>query len=106
MIAASHSLQFSISVADVDHPVLGRRQLDIDKAWSAKAPSTVTLHHATGSAVHRIKVDEKAGYILTTRSDGGLTVTDLDEDVVLWSLPPVCPRVSLSLHNNMSNAFA
>ena len=38
--------------------------------------------------VHRIKVDEKAGYILTTHSDGGLTVTDLGEDVVLWSLPP------------------
>jgi hypothetical protein len=47
--------------------------------------------------VHRIKVDEKAGYILTTKSDGGLIVTDLEEDVVLWSLSPV-HVTSLSLN--------
>ncbi|KAG6830268.1 hypothetical protein H0H92_001534 [Tricholoma furcatifolium] len=38
-------------------------------------------------SVHRIKVDEKAGYILTTTSDGGLFVTDLQSNQELWSLP-------------------
>jgi hypothetical protein len=68
---------------------VGRRRYDIDRSWSAKGPSTITPHTATGTSVHRIKVDEKAGYILTTKFDGGLTVTDLEEEVVLWSLPKV-----------------
>ena len=39
--------------------------------------------------VHRIKVDELAGYIMMTFDKGGLLVTDLNEDAVLWSLPQV-----------------
>jgi hypothetical protein len=79
---------------------LGRRLCDIDHAWSARVPSTITTHHATGDSVHRIKVDEKAGYILTTNFDGGLTVTDLNEDVVLWSLPKVCRCPSFTVTSN------
>jgi hypothetical protein len=71
--------------------------LDIDKAWSAKAPSTITPHLITGTSVHCIKVDEKAGYILTTKYDGRLIVTDLNEGVVLWSLPRVCLSFRLIL---------
>jgi hypothetical protein len=68
---------------------VGRRRYDIDRSWSAKGPSTIHPYTAPGSSVHRIKVDEKAGYILTTTSDGSLTVTDLEENAVLWSLPRV-----------------
>ncbi|KAF8221886.1 hypothetical protein L208DRAFT_1325601 [Tricholoma matsutake] len=70
-----------------------RRRLDITNAWSGtKVPSTIRHHHAPANTVHRIKVDEIAGYILTTSWDGGLRVTDLDEDVVLWSLPQTYVR--------------
>ena len=39
--------------------------------------------------MHRIKVDEKAGIILTTSQVGGLLVRDLESDEVLWELPVV-----------------
>lgn len=68
---------------------LGRRRYDIDKAWSGKALSTLTQYSSTGTFVHRIKVDELAGYILTTKLNGGLVVTDLEDDAILWSLPEV-----------------
>lgn len=44
---------------------------------------------ATGTRVHRIKVDELYGYVITTSADGGLQVTDIAEDEVLWALPKV-----------------
>ncbi|KAF8060699.1 hypothetical protein FPV67DRAFT_1511167 [Lyophyllum atratum] len=66
---------------------LCRKRYYIEKSWSGKEPSDVTSHESAGKFVHRIKVDEKAGYILTTSSVGGLTVTDLQDDLKLWSLP-------------------
>ena len=44
--------------------------------------------------VHRTKVDELAGYIMTTASQGGLLVTDLNKDRILWALPTVCKKNS------------
>lgn len=90
-----------VTAVDGNHYTnVGRRRLDITNAWSGtKVPSTIRHHHAPANTVHRIKVDEIAGYILTTSWDGGLRVTDLDEDVVLWSLPQVCLTfVLLSSH--------
>ncbi|KAG6819969.1 hypothetical protein H0H93_006945 [Arthromyces matolae] len=68
---------------------LGRKRRWIERNWSGTGPSQITTHHSTGKDVHRIKVDEKAGYIITTSSTGGLQVTDLREDRELWSLPDV-----------------
>lgn len=72
----------------------GRRRLHIEQSWSGKRPSTVTEHHATGTAVHRIKVDEAEGYIITTSKMGGLIVADLVHNQVLWSLPRASTAVS------------
>ncbi|GLB36880.1 hypothetical protein LshimejAT787_0311670 [Lyophyllum shimeji] len=66
---------------------LCRKRYLIEKSWSGNAPSRVTPHHGSGKFVHRIKVDEKAGYILTTSSVGGLKVIDMQDDRELWSLP-------------------
>jgi hypothetical protein len=63
----------------------GRKRLQIEKAWLG-GPSTLKEYHATGTSVHRFKVDEKAGYLITTCRDGGLNVTDLADGQVLWSL--------------------
>ncbi|TFY75651.1 hypothetical protein EWM64_g8361 [Hericium alpestre] len=43
--------------------------------------------HSAGDNVHRIKVDEKEEICITTHSNGGLIVSQLLPDRVLWSLP-------------------
>ena len=73
--------------------VSGRKRIQIQHNWKGKGPSFLTEHKSTSQwpyMVHRIKVDELAGYIMTTFDKGGLLVTDLNEDVLLWSLPQVC----------------
>ncbi|PFH53258.1 hypothetical protein AMATHDRAFT_137903 [Amanita thiersii Skay4041] len=68
------------------------RMTQINRSWGAHAPSTITHHDYTGDMVHRFKIDEKAAFILCTKSDvGGLTVTDfwnVPGCKVLWELPP------------------
>ncbi|KAF9455949.1 hypothetical protein BDZ94DRAFT_1230369 [Collybia nuda] len=61
----------------------------IERSWSGKAASNLIPYNAAGTSVHRIKVDEMAGYILTTSCEGGLTVVDTETDQILWSLSKV-----------------
>ncbi|KAK0455503.1 uncharacterized protein EV420DRAFT_1336393 [Desarmillaria tabescens] len=67
-----------------------RRQITIKRAWKGKSPSSArrlayaSLHRQD---VHRIKVDEWAGIIITTYRNGGLAVADIATNRVLWSLP-------------------
>lgn len=81
--------------AYIDHPdkVSGRKRIQIQRNWKGKGPSILTEHKSTSQfshRVHRIKVDELAGYIMMTFDKGGLLVIDLNEDFILWSLPQVC----------------
>ena len=58
--------------------------------------------------MHRIKVNEKVGIILTTSQVGGLLVRDLESDEVLWELPVVrvlYSRTRLHLTFVISGAF-
>jgi hypothetical protein len=78
--------------AYIDYPdkVSGRKRIQIQRNWKGKGPSNLIEHKSTLEAsVHRIKVDELAGYIMTTFDKGGLLVTDLNEGFTLWSLPQV-----------------
>ncbi|KAK0213128.1 hypothetical protein DFS33DRAFT_1286692 [Desarmillaria ectypa] len=67
-----------------------RHQIAIKRAWKGKSPSSArrlayaSLHRQD---VHRIKVDEWAGIIITTYRNGGLAVADIATNRVLWSLP-------------------
>ncbi|KAK0195110.1 hypothetical protein F5146DRAFT_974519 [Armillaria mellea] len=67
-----------------------RRQISIKHAWKGKSPSSArrlayaSLHKQD---VHRIKVDEWAGIIITTYRKGGLAVADIATNRILWSLP-------------------
>ncbi|KAG6330160.1 hypothetical protein ID866_8928, partial [Astraeus odoratus] len=79
--------------SDQDFPVADwksfcRRQIEIEKAWRGKAPTLVKELSESGSGVHRIKVDEENGFVIATGQKGGLTVTDLSDNNVLWSLSP------------------
>ena len=67
-----------------------RRHL-IEKAWLGQGPSKIRKYTATGQAVHRIKVDERAGFITTTSQQGGLDVTDLEANELLQYLPKARP---------------
>jgi len=39
--------------------------------------------------VHRIKVDEEAGYVINTFAAGGLVVSDIHDHRILWALDEV-----------------
>ncbi|KAJ3715067.1 hypothetical protein EV361DRAFT_945935 [Lentinula raphanica] len=69
-----------------------QRRVHIDKSWAGKASSHYVSYPSSGSTVHRIKIDEKAGFIITSFRDGGLRVSDLTSDKVLWSLPKTYVR--------------
>ncbi|KAI4528181.1 hypothetical protein K525DRAFT_184731 [Schizophyllum commune Loenen D] len=64
-----------------------RRRVDVRRSWQGRAPAKSSVYTATGTRVHRIKVDELYGYVITTSADGGLQVTDIVEDEALWALP-------------------
>jgi hypothetical protein len=69
---------------------LGRRRKLIEKAWEGKSSSKILGWKKMQSAVHRIKVDEEQGLIITTHRHGGLYVTDMDANQnVIWALPRV-----------------
>ncbi|KAL1746317.1 hypothetical protein HDZ31DRAFT_62340 [Schizophyllum fasciatum] len=74
-------------VAVTDWKQFWRRRVGITRSWQGRMPARPAIYTATGTHVHRIKVDELAGYIITTSADGGLRVTDMEEDRVLWALP-------------------
>ncbi|KAG8219252.1 hypothetical protein J3R82DRAFT_91 [Butyriboletus roseoflavus] len=65
-----------------------RRQLEIERGWRGKAPSAVRELTATGTVVHRIKVDYELGLVITTRQTGGISVCDIKTNRILWALPP------------------
>ncbi|KAF8131488.1 hypothetical protein EV363DRAFT_1165258 [Boletus edulis] len=65
-----------------------RRQSEIERGWRGKAPSVVRELTATGTVVHRIKVDYELGFVITTCQIGGLFVCDIKSNRVLWALPP------------------
>jgi hypothetical protein len=69
------------------------RRFSIERRWFGQGPSSIKSFPEAGESVHRIKIDENAGYIITTSRDGGLAVTDLTRNELLWWLP----QVSLSL---------
>ncbi|KAI6104530.1 hypothetical protein EDD16DRAFT_1714699 [Pisolithus croceorrhizus] len=69
-----------------------RREFQIEWGWRGKAPSYVEELSASGTSVHRIKVDEDSGLVITTSQRGGLLVTNLKGNAPLWGLPPVSKR--------------
>jgi len=73
------------------------RKLQIELRWMGKLPgnpSRVMVPGKTGN-FHRIKVDEEAGYLINTFTNGGLVVSDIHDHRVLWSLDEVFRVFSL-----------
>ena len=82
-----------LSAADSESTVLililGRRSLQLHMSWEGNGRVVARLSRPPGSDVHRLKVDEKVGILITTHMLGGLSVTHLFSGVLLWSLPRV-----------------
>ncbi|KAH8087855.1 hypothetical protein BXZ70DRAFT_1067649 [Cristinia sonorae] len=55
-------------------------------SWAGRDPVSSHTYSAPGSQVHRIKVDEVVGIIITSHTTGGLRVCDLETDTLLWDL--------------------
>ncbi|EJD07887.1 uncharacterized protein FOMMEDRAFT_150476 [Fomitiporia mediterranea MF3/22] len=66
-----------------------RRRFQVEYNWEGRGstPKT-TLFRSTGKDVHRFKIDERrdAQFIITTHRRGGLKVTCMDTDTVLFEL--------------------
>ncbi|KAJ3534905.1 hypothetical protein NMY22_g6722 [Coprinellus aureogranulatus] len=77
---------------DEDFPAQTNRGfLDVEAEWmqlmTVDFPQKAARVIPSMQQVHRIKVDEKNGFVLTTHTDGGLVVTDIQTKEILWCLP-------------------
>lgn len=68
---------------------LVQRKLRMENNWQGREQPNLVTMSSSGHTVHRIKVDESRGLIITTHQYGGLVVNDLDKNQILWTLPPV-----------------
>jgi len=66
-------------------------KLQIELRWIGKLPGNPRRVRIPGKAgnFHRIKVDEEAGYVINTFTNGGLVVSDIRDHSILWSLDEV-----------------
>ena len=64
--------------------------------WFGRGTASVKFYGDNPCDVHRIKVDERHGLLMTTHEFGGLTVFDLETTEVLWKLSMV--RAPVALH--------
>ncbi|KAK1226734.1 hypothetical protein PQX77_010278 [Marasmius sp. AFHP31] len=93
--------------------VFCQRRFQLEKSWRGKAPSKLVSYSATGTSVHRIKVDEKNGFIIASTgfwdppenaSGPSLIVSDMkNPEKVLWSLPST--YVKQYAHIEYENGF-
>lgn len=73
------------------HNDAGQRSFKLERNWEGRGKEpTERLFESTGKDVHRFKLDEKHGIIITTHRSGGLRVCDMETDAVLFELTKVC----------------
>ncbi|KAI0759997.1 hypothetical protein BD413DRAFT_487088 [Trametes elegans] len=63
-----------------------RKYFQLQKNWTGAGSGTPKFYGGHPYDVHRIKVDEKHGLVITTHEFGGLTVFDMETTKVLWRL--------------------
>ena len=77
-------------------PVAHKFQAEL--RWIGKLPGSLHQVKARGKTGHfrRFKVDEEAGYLISTIIEGGLIVVDIHDNRILWSLDEVLWVLDLS----------
>ncbi|KZP28040.1 hypothetical protein FIBSPDRAFT_947948 [Athelia psychrophila] len=71
----------------IDWKMFVQRKVKMENNWQGREQPSVRVLSSSGSTVHRIKIDENRGLVITTLEHGGVVVNDLDKNEVLWSLP-------------------
>jgi len=63
----------------------------IELRWMGRLPGNPHRIKIPGKIgnFHRIKVDEEAGYVINTFTNGGLVVSDINDHRILWALDEV-----------------
>ncbi|KAI0918988.1 hypothetical protein AcV5_002021 [Taiwanofungus camphoratus] len=69
-----------------------QRRFQMDRNWVGQGSTSTRIYCSGFHDVHRIKVDEAAGLVITTHQQGGLRVTDMKTDELLWELSPLYVR--------------
>ena len=67
---------------------LGQRRLPVEATWARFGYHPLRLL-TEANDVFEIRVDEERGLVITTHTNGGLSVTDMDTEQLLWRLSPV-----------------
>lgn len=96
-LSKSQCLTLIHGKTDRQHPTCFstvQRRFETEYRWQGHWNPGIKELNSAGSAVHRIKVDQEAGYIITTSSQRGLIVTDIVSNEVLWSLSQVSPSTT------------
>ncbi|KAH9941924.1 hypothetical protein B0H21DRAFT_543104 [Amylocystis lapponica] len=63
-----------------------QRSFQLERNWAGQG-SAVIKTYPSYFDIHRIKVDEALGLLITTHRDGGIRVRNLENDELLWELP-------------------
>ncbi|KAH9889520.1 hypothetical protein C8Q73DRAFT_793718 [Cubamyces lactineus] len=63
-----------------------RKYFQLQKNWAGEGSASAKYYGGKPFDIHRIKVDEEYGLVITTHNFGGLTVFDMDTTEVLWEL--------------------
>ncbi|KAF4562491.1 hypothetical protein EYR40_004692 [Pleurotus pulmonarius] len=84
-----------------------QRRALIPQSWLGRRPSRLRQHSSTApnSKVHRFKIDERRGFIVSTSSEGSLNVTDLATGETLWALDKKLDYVRRFAHCEYGEGF-
>lgn len=70
--------------------LIGKRLYEIETNWLGVGRGAKYIkHRAAGNNVGRFKIDEENGLIIAIQNGGGLTVSDLFSERLLWALDKV-----------------
>ena len=64
----------------------------MEKRWTGKFPVGYGTYSCLGDAVHRFRIDDDQGTIISTHGPtawNGLTVAAIETNQILWTIPPV-----------------
>ncbi|KAF8518609.1 hypothetical protein JB92DRAFT_2712245 [Gautieria morchelliformis] len=75
----------------------------MERRWEGHGRARFSVVAAPGEAVWRFKVDGEQRTVITTHFNGGLQVSAINQDTILWSLPPV--KVCAFAHCEYSDGF-
>ncbi|KZT05451.1 uncharacterized protein LAESUDRAFT_743961 [Laetiporus sulphureus 93-53] len=109
--SSTDSTPSDVSISNTDYPFdragdwksYCRQCLALDRNWAGLGTVATKLYCNSNSDVHRIKIDEARGLLITSHRKGGIMITDLQTDELLWGLSVTYARAFA--HIEYDNGF-